>query len=171
MTEYVEFHARSAFSFLEGASLPEFLMQRAAELEMPAMALLDRNGVYGAPRFHMEGQKHGVRAHIGAEVAVSDLGERLRPASYLPHQWPEEPVRLPLLPSARERPVRSVSTRRQRGPRLLGKPRAMRRGRTLELPSTSRRPFRWPPPLVASRREYQRWFLALGPPPSRHSIR
>ena len=49
------------------------------------MALLDRNGVYGAPRFHMEGQKRGVRAHIGAEIAVSDLGERLRPASYLPH--------------------------------------------------------------------------------------
>ena len=44
-------------------------MQRAAELEMPAMALLDRNGVYGAPRFHMEGQRRGVRAHIGAEVA------------------------------------------------------------------------------------------------------
>ncbi len=46
MTDYVELHARSAFSFLEGASPPEALMQRAAELEMPAMALLDRNGVY-----------------------------------------------------------------------------------------------------------------------------
>ena len=57
MTDYVELHARSAFSFLEGASIPEFLMQRAADLEMPAMALLDRNGVYGAPRFHMEGQE------------------------------------------------------------------------------------------------------------------
>ena len=101
MTEYVEFHARSAFSFLEGASLPEFLIQRAAELEMPAIALLDRNGVYGAPRFHMEGKKRGVRAHIGAEVAVSDLGERLRAASYLPHQWPVEPVRVPLLAESR----------------------------------------------------------------------
>ncbi|WP_158791457.1 DNA polymerase III subunit alpha [Granulicella sp. L60] len=101
MTEYVELHARSAFSFLEGASLPEALMQRAAELEMPAMALLDRNGVYGAPRFHMEGKKYGVRAHIGAEVAVSDLGERLRPAAYLPQQHPIEPVRLPLLAESR----------------------------------------------------------------------
>ncbi len=63
MTDYVELHTRSAFSFLEGASMPEFLMQQAADLEMPAMALLDRNGVYGAPRFHMEGQKRGVRAH------------------------------------------------------------------------------------------------------------
>ena len=101
MTDYVELHARSAFSFLEGASLPEFLMQQAAELEMPAMALLDRNGVYGAPRFHMEGQKRGVRAHIGAEIAVSDLGQRLRPAAYLPHSHPVEPVRLPLLVESR----------------------------------------------------------------------
>jgi len=39
---------------------------------MPAMALLDRNGVYGAPRFHMAAQKIGLRAHIGAEVTVDD---------------------------------------------------------------------------------------------------
>jgi len=101
MTEYLELHARSAFSFLEGASLPEALIERAAELEMPAIALLDRNGVYGAPRLHMEGQRRGVRAHIGAEVAVSDLGQRLRPAKYLPHQHPIEPVRLPLLVESR----------------------------------------------------------------------
>ena len=101
MTDYVELHARSAFSFLEGASLPEFLMGRAADLELPAMALLDRNGVYGAPRFHTEGKKHGVRAHIGAEIAVSDVGPRLRPASYLPHQHPSEPARLPLLAESR----------------------------------------------------------------------
>ena len=45
MTErYVELHAASAFSFLEGASQPEQLITRAAELEMPALALLDRNG-------------------------------------------------------------------------------------------------------------------------------
>lgn len=101
MTDYVELHARSAFSFLEGASLPEFLMGRAADLELPAMALLDRNGVYGAPRFHMEGKKRGVRAHIGAEIAVSDLGRRLRPASYLPHQHASEPARLPVLAESR----------------------------------------------------------------------
>jgi error-prone DNA polymerase len=101
MTDYVELHARSAFSFLEGATMPEFLMQQAAHLEMPAMALLDRNGLYGAARFHMEGQRCGVRAHIGAEVAVSDLGQRLQPAAYLPHQLPAEPVRLPLLAESR----------------------------------------------------------------------
>jgi error-prone DNA polymerase len=50
---YIELHARSAFSFLEGASLPEDLIERAAELGQPAMALLDALGVYGCPRFHM----------------------------------------------------------------------------------------------------------------------
>lgn len=78
-----------------------FLMQQAADLEIPAMALLDRSGVYGAPRSHMEGQRRGVRAHIGAEIAVSDLGQRLRPAAYLPHLHPVEPVRLPLLVESR----------------------------------------------------------------------
>jgi error-prone DNA polymerase len=101
MTDYVELHSRSAFSFLEGASMPEFLIQQAAEFEMPAMALMDRNGVYGAPRFHMEGVKYGVRAHIGAEIAVADIGGRLRPASYLPHSYPIEPARLPLLAESR----------------------------------------------------------------------
>jgi error-prone DNA polymerase len=101
MTDYVEMHARSAFSFLEGASLPEFLIGRAADLELPAMAVMDRNGVYGAPRFHSEGKKRGVQAHIGAEIAVSDLGPRLRPASYLPHQHPSESARLPLLAESR----------------------------------------------------------------------
>src|SRR5277367_6691553 len=94
---YVELHARSAFSFLEGASLPEMLMGRCAELEMPAMALLDRNGLYGAPRFHIAAEKLGLRAHIGAEVAVCDVGDRVRPPDWLPHRVPVEPVRFALL--------------------------------------------------------------------------
>jgi error-prone DNA polymerase len=73
MAKYVELHARSAFSFLEGASTPEELIGACAELEMPAMALLDRDGVYGAPRFHMAAKKSGLKAHIGAEIAVSSL--------------------------------------------------------------------------------------------------
>src|ERR1700751_4502595 len=47
-SEYIELHAASAFSFLDGASQPEGLIERAAELGMPTMALADRNGVYGA---------------------------------------------------------------------------------------------------------------------------
>src|SRR2546422_5115101 len=62
MTEYVELHARSAFSFLEGASVPEELIAACLALEMPAMALLDRDGVYGAPRFHLAAKKNGIKA-------------------------------------------------------------------------------------------------------------
>ena len=69
---YVELHARSAFSFLEGASLPEALAHVAAALNVPAMALLDRDGFYGSPRFHMAAEKTGIRAHVGAEVTVVD---------------------------------------------------------------------------------------------------
>ena len=54
---YIELHARSAFSFLEGASLPEELAAVCAHLGMPAMALLDTDGVYGAPRFHLAAKK------------------------------------------------------------------------------------------------------------------
>jgi error-prone DNA polymerase len=70
MTDYVELHARSAFSFLRGAATPEELMVTCSELKMPAMALLDNDGVYGAARFHLAGQKVGVKAHIGAEITV-----------------------------------------------------------------------------------------------------
>jgi error-prone DNA polymerase len=95
--DYVELHAASAFSFLAGASQPETLIERASELGMRAMALADRNGVYGVARFHNAAQKCGVRAHIGAEIAVKSFGKRLTPAAWLPHQYPEEPPRLLLL--------------------------------------------------------------------------
>jgi error-prone DNA polymerase len=65
---YIELHARSAFSFLEGASVPEELAEVCAAHQMPAMALLDRDGVYGAPRFHLAAKKLNLKAHIGAEI-------------------------------------------------------------------------------------------------------
>jgi error-prone DNA polymerase len=65
---YVELHARSAFSFLEGAALPEELIGMCAQFGMPAMALMDTAGVYGAPRFHLAADKAKIKAHIGAEV-------------------------------------------------------------------------------------------------------
>ncbi len=70
MPTYVELHARSAFSFLEGASVPEELIAAGLGLDMPAMALLDRDGVYGAPRFYLSAKKNGIKAHIGAEITV-----------------------------------------------------------------------------------------------------
>ena len=67
-----ELRTRSAFSFLEGASLPETLIEQAAKLEIPAVALLDRDALSGAVRFHKEAKKHGVRAWIGAEVTAEE---------------------------------------------------------------------------------------------------
>src|SRR5437899_2040405 len=71
---YVELHACSAFSFLRGGSFPEQLAHTAAELEMPAMALLDRNGVYGAQRFSVAAREQNVRPIIGAELSMEDGG-------------------------------------------------------------------------------------------------
>src|SRR5260370_32849289 len=72
---YTEMHARSAFSFLEGASVPEEMAAACARLGMSAMAVLDRDGAYGAPRFYLAAKKSSVKAHIGAEVS-SALGWR-----------------------------------------------------------------------------------------------
>ena len=69
---YAELRASSAFSFLDGASLPEDLMHFAAACDLPAMALLDRNGVYGAPRFFSAAKKVGVRALMGADILLDD---------------------------------------------------------------------------------------------------
>ena len=69
---YVELHACSAFSFLRGASFPEQLVQVAAELEMPALALLDRNGVYGSQRFSVAAREQEVRSISGAELTMED---------------------------------------------------------------------------------------------------
>jgi error-prone DNA polymerase len=95
--DYIELHASSAFSFLDGASQPDALIERAVELEMPAMALADRNGLYGVGRFHNAAKRTRIKAHIGAEIAVSSFGQRLTPQAWLPHQCPKESPRLTLL--------------------------------------------------------------------------
>jgi error-prone DNA polymerase len=73
--KYTELHARSAFSFLEGACMPEDLASKCAEREMGALALLDRDGVYGSPRFYLAAKKLSIQAHIGAEI-TSEAGWR-----------------------------------------------------------------------------------------------
>jgi len=70
--DYIELRARSAFSFLEGAALPEDLVARAAELGYPALALGDRDGLYGAPRFYHAAVKAGLKAIVGAELTLDD---------------------------------------------------------------------------------------------------
>src|SRR5947208_9540753 len=69
---YIELHASSAFSFLRGGSFPEQLAEVAAELDMPALALCDRDGVYGVQRFSVAAREHGVRSIIGAELSIED---------------------------------------------------------------------------------------------------
>src|SRR5437773_2225160 len=73
---FVELHAQSAFSFLEGADLPETLVTEAARLGMGALALVDRDGLYGGPRFHRAATAAGLTPIIGSEVTLED-GSRL----------------------------------------------------------------------------------------------
>jgi error-prone DNA polymerase len=69
---YVELHARSAFSFLRGACIPEEFADRCSELGQQGMALLDVDGVYGAPRFHQAMKKKKLTGYLGAEVTCTD---------------------------------------------------------------------------------------------------
>ena len=107
---YIELHASSAFSFLDGASLPEALVERAAALGYSSLALLDRDGVYGAPRFHQAAKKAGIRAIIGAELTMAGRrggGDDVRgpkfpdPAFRAPHSG-ERTLTLPVLIESRE---------------------------------------------------------------------
>ncbi|HEY2745727.1 MAG TPA: PHP domain-containing protein, partial [Polyangia bacterium] len=72
--DYVELRAASAFSFLRASSLPEDLADRAAELGYNAMALIDRDGVYGAPRFYGRAKKHGLHAIVGSDLTLETGG-------------------------------------------------------------------------------------------------
>jgi error-prone DNA polymerase len=69
---FIDFHSRSAFSFLAGASLPEDLVQRCEDLGHAAVALMDRDNLCGAPRFYMAAKKIGMKAHLGAEITGAD---------------------------------------------------------------------------------------------------
>ena len=75
---YAELRAASAFSFLDGSSLPEDLVEEAARLEIPAVALVDRNGVYGAPRFYKAAKAAGSGRWWGGgdSVATKRLSSR-----------------------------------------------------------------------------------------------
>jgi error-prone DNA polymerase len=91
---YVELHTSSAFSFLRAASLPETLVDRAATLGYPAVALLDRDGVSGAPRFHKAALAAGLKPLIGAELTIEVASQGIRPRA--------ETFSLPVLVSSQE---------------------------------------------------------------------
>jgi error-prone DNA polymerase len=69
---YVELHARSAFSFLRGASNPEHLAEKAVEQGLAGMALCDRSGVHSAPRFYAKANEAGLRPWVGSELTLED---------------------------------------------------------------------------------------------------
>jgi error-prone DNA polymerase len=108
---YIELHTSSAFSFLRAASLPEVLVDRAATLGYPAIALLDRDGVSGAPRFHKAARAAGITPLIGAELTIevsrdqgSGIGAQSTPSSRSPIPDPRSPrfFSLPVLCASQE---------------------------------------------------------------------
>ena len=85
---YVELHTSSAFSFLDGASQPATLIERAAALGYPAIALLDRDGVYGAPQFYRAAKAAGIKAMVGAELTIGQGQGTLGPWALGPGVFP-----------------------------------------------------------------------------------
>ena len=69
---FYELHTRSAFSFLSSGSQPETMAARAANLGMNGVALLDRDTLAGAVRFHFEAKEQGIKPIIGAEITMED---------------------------------------------------------------------------------------------------
>jgi error-prone DNA polymerase len=104
---YIELHCASAFSFLQGASLPETLVERAAALGYTAVALLDANGVYGAPRFHKAAIRAGLRPIVGAELTIDksqipDPKSRIHPQFHHQTQIAHHQWSLPVLVASQE---------------------------------------------------------------------
>jgi len=81
MSTFVHLDVRSCFSLKEGAFTPEHLVRRAAELEMPSVALADRDGLYGAARFVAACQREGVRPILGASLTLRESGTLPLPRS------------------------------------------------------------------------------------------
>src|SRR3954452_6752944 len=80
---YAELHCHSAYSFLDGASLPEELVATAAKLGYRSLALTDHNGVYGSMEHAQAAKALGLQAIHGAEVDVVDGGSPAAPARHL----------------------------------------------------------------------------------------
>jgi error-prone DNA polymerase len=120
---YVELHTSSAFSFLEAASLPEALVDQAARYGYPAIALLDRDGVYGAPRFHRAALAAGIRPIIGAELTIAPHLSHPSHPTHLSHPTHPSHLRLPVLiesPEGYRNLCRLVTRMKMRAPKGEG---------------------------------------------------
>src|SRR5439155_9839495 len=86
MAEYAPLWCKSNFSFLEGASHAEELVEEAHRLGLRSIALTDRDGVYGMIRAHVKAKELGVHLVCGAQVTVAAPGARLAPSPVtVPH--------------------------------------------------------------------------------------
>ena len=72
---YVPVWVKSNFSFLEGASHPVELVERAHGLGLTAVSLTDKDGVYGIVPAHMAAQELGLKLLIGAEITVGSVAK------------------------------------------------------------------------------------------------
>ena len=84
MDRFAELLGRSCFSFLEGASHPEELVERSAELGLAAIALCDRDGLYGSVRMHVAAKERGLRVIVGAELSLERRPEPSRARTLRP---------------------------------------------------------------------------------------
>ena len=83
---FVHLHVASGYSLQYGASHPHVLVERAAEQEMDALALTDRDGTYGAVRFAKAAMAMGIRPILGVDLAFSSSVRALRPGSSTPER-------------------------------------------------------------------------------------
>src|SRR5688572_14555815 len=108
---YFELHTASAFSFLAGASLPETLVTRAAALGYPAIALLDRDGVYGAPQLYRAAKAAGLRAIVGAELTIThSASEASQPPKAASSRHRRPAARSASSPSSGQQPSKAASS-------------------------------------------------------------
>src|SRR3989304_5254979 len=133
MSRYAELHCHSNFSFLDGASHPYALVERAVALGYEALAITDHDGFYGAPRFRLAAVEAGLATVYGVEVG---LARDLAPVAPRPSPVGGLPAPRTPLP-ARE----DGHDRREAG---SGKREARHRGRTHRLHGT--KPIALPPP-------------------------
>ena len=113
---YAELHAHSSFSFLDGASSPEELLEEAERLGLHALAVTDHDGFYGIVRFAEAAEKSGVKTVFGAELSlglVRAAERRTRPGGHPPARARPAGGGLP---PARRRDHRGAAARRREGP-------------------------------------------------------
>ena len=114
---YAELHCHTNFSFLDGASTAEDLVQRAVELEMPALAVTDHNGLYGVVRFALAAEAAGIRPVLGVEIELLDAAVPDPHGIVVPARRTSRPGREPARSEGRSERRLSLRHRRLRGSR------------------------------------------------------